>query len=39
MMAVLWTDIERDVAASRRHFGTARQMFRRLRGQSGSEEH
>ena len=28
MMAVLWTDIERDVAASRRHFGTARRGYR-----------
>ena len=39
MMAVLWGDIERDVADSRRHFGKARQMFERLRGQSATEEY
>ena len=39
MMAVLWEDIERDVADSLRHFGKARQMFERLRGQSATEEY
>ena len=39
MMAILWADIDRDIAASRRHFGKALQMFDRLRGQSGTEEY
>lgn len=39
MMAVLWSDIERDIADARRHFGKARQMFERLRGQSATEEY
>lgn len=29
MMAVLWNDIERDIALSRRHFGRAVELFRR----------
>ena len=38
-MAVLWGDIERDVADARRHFGRARQMFERLRGQGATDEY
>ena len=38
MLAVPWSDIDRDIADSRRHVGKARRMFERWRGQSATEE-